>query len=63
MKIKLIAVGFIALTASLSGCVVAPAYDGGPGYVAPGAVIVAPVYRGYYGPYYGGYRGHYYRRW
>lgn len=60
MKTKLLAVGFIALTASLGGCVVAPAYDG-PGYYGP-AVVVAPppvVYRGYYGGYYGGYRGGY----
>ena len=59
MKTKLIVAAVVALGTSLSGCVVAPAYDG-PGYYGPPAVVVAqPVYRGYYGGYYG--RGGYYR--
>ena len=61
MKTKLIFAGLAALSASLSGCVVAPAYDG-PGYYGP-AVVVAPppvVYGGYYYRGYG-YRGGYYR--
>lgn len=59
MKTKLLVVGLVAASASLSGCIVAPAYDG-PGYYGGSAVIVAPpvVYPGYYG-YYGGYRGGY----
>lgn len=70
MKTKLFVAGLVALSASLSGCVVAPAYDG-PGYYGSTAVVVAPppvVYGGYYYGYRGGYRGGYryhgpYRRW
>jgi|GEM_PF-2303385 len=70
MKTKLLFAGLVALSASLSGCVVAPAYDG-PGYYGGPAVVVAPapvIYHGYYGGYYGGYRGGYryhgpYRHW
>jgi hypothetical protein len=68
MKSKLLFAGLVALAASLSGCVVAPAYDG-PGYYGGGAVVVAPApvyyggygYYGYRGGYYGS-RGGYYRR-
>ena len=66
MKTKLLVVGLVAVSASLSGCVVAPAYDG-PGYYGGTAVIVGPpvVYPayGYYGGgyYRGGYRGGGYR--
>ena len=68
MKTKLVVAGLVALSASLSGCVVAPAYDG-PGYYGGTAVVVAPpVYYGGYCCYYGyrggGYRYHGpYRRW
>lgn len=68
MKTKLLVAGVVALGASLSGCVVAPAYDG-PGYYGSAAVVVAPppvVYGGYCcgyyryrGGYHGGYRGGY----
>jgi len=62
MKTILIAILTTVMLASLSGCVVAPAY---PGYVEPGAVYVpAP----YYGPAYYGFgieyrRGGGGRRW
>lgn len=72
MKSKLLVAGLVALGASLSGCVVAPAYDGA-GYYGSSAVVVAPpvVYGGYCcgyyryrGGYHGGYRYHGpYRRW
>ncbi len=75
MKTRLLATGLIAASALLSGCVVAPAYDG-PGYYGSAVVVAPPVvfspygYYGYYG-YHGGYgyrgggyryRGPY-RRW
>ena len=71
MKTKLLATGLIAATAVLSGCVVAPAYDG-PGYYGSAVVVAPPViirpygYYGYHGGY--GYRGGYryhgpYRGW
>ena len=60
MKTKLLVPGLVALSASLGGCIVAPAYDG-PGYYGSTAVIVAPpvFYPGYYGG--GYYHGGYYR--
>jgi hypothetical protein len=67
MKTKLLVAGLVSLSASLSGCIVVPAYDG-PGYYGSAAVVVAPppvIYHGgYYGPYRGGHRYHGpYRRW
>lgn len=61
-----------ACTASLSGCVVAPAqpvyadyptqvYAPGPAYVAPAPVVVTGGYYGGYGHYYG--RHGHYRHW
>lgn len=67
MKTKLLVTGLIAATALLSGCVVAPAYDG-PGYYGSAVVVAPPVVVRPYGYYGGGYRGGYgyrgpYRRW